>query len=465
MAYIGLTPKETLLISSQQTFTGDGSNRSFTLDRSVGTENDIQVQVGNTLQIPTTDYTATGTALTFGAGAVPADSSSITVVYRAGSLQTVTLDTTSFQAGSEGSPTINHVSQNSTGIYFPSTSRLGFVTNGNKRVEINNSITASSTTTGALQVAGGVGITQKLYVGDTVYATSTTTSTSTSSGSLVVSGGAGIAENLFVGGDMQVTGDFIVNGTFTTTSSDSLAVTDPFIFVASTNAGDSVDQGLVGQYNDGANTRHTGIFRDVTDGKWKLFDNLIPEPTTTVDTTDSTYSAADFVLGNLEITASTASTNTSSGALIVTGGAAVGGNLNVGGSGSLTATTAFYADLAEKYTADADYEPGTVLMFGGDAEVTLCDTDACKKVAGVVSTRPAHLMNAGLEGDHVIDLALSGRVPCKVKGPVAKGDMMVSAGGGYARAEANPSIGSVIGKALESTDAEQSTIEVVVGRL
>ena len=157
----------------QQIFTGDGSNRSFVLDRSVGTENDIQVQVGNTLQIPTTDYTATGTALTFGAGSVPADSSAITVVYRAGALQTVVLDTTSFQAGSEGSPTINHVSQNTTGIYFPSTSRIGFVTNGNKRVEINNSITASSTTTGAFQVTGGMGVTQRLYVGGIVNCTST----------------------------------------------------------------------------------------------------------------------------------------------------------------------------------------------------------------------------------------------------------------------------------------------------
>ena len=74
-------------------------------------------------------------------------------------------------------------------------------------------------------------------------------------------------------------------------------------------------------------------------------------------------------------------------------------------------------------------------------------------------------MNAGLEGAHVIDLALSGRVPCKVKGPVAKGDMMVSAGGGYARAEENPSMGTVIGKALENNDKDEATIEVVVGRL
>ena len=298
----------------------------------------------------------------------------------------------------------------------------------------------------------------------TFRATAGSVSSSTSSGALVVTGGAGVGGNLFVGGDMQVAGDFVVNGTFTTTSTDSLAVSDPFVFVGDGNAGDSLDLGFVVEYTDGQ-SRYGGIFRDVTDQKFKLFDNLQVEPTTTVDTTDSTFAYSDLVLANLEVTASTSSTNTSTGALIITGGCAVGENLNVGGTADVTATAAKYADLAEKYTADADYEPGTVVMFGGDAEVTLCDTDACKKVAGVVSTKPAHLMNAGLEGAHVIDLALSGRVPCKVKGPVAKGDMMVSAGGGYARAEQNPTLGSVIGKALEDNDNEEATIEVVVGRL
>jgi len=77
-----------------------------------------------------------------------------------------------------------------------------------------------------------------------------------------------------------------------------------------------------------------------------------------------------------------------------------------------TATTARYADLAEKYSADADYEPGTVLHFGGEAEVTLCDTDMCRKVAGVVTTAPAHLMNSEL-GGVAAAIALQGRVPCK----------------------------------------------------
>jgi len=61
-------------------------------------------------------------------------------------------------------------------------------------------------------------------------------------------------------------------------------------------------------------------------------------------------------------------------------------------------------------------------------------------------------------------VALVGRVPCKVQGPVAKGDMMVSAGNGKARAEADPKVGAVIGKALEDFNGEEGVIEVVIGK-
>jgi hypothetical protein len=74
-------------------------------------------------------------------------------------------------------------------------------------------------------------------------------------------------------------------------------------------------------------------------------------------------------------------------------------------------------------------------------------------------------MNNGLEGEHVVSVALLGRVPCRVQGPVARGDMMVSAGNGAARAEANPKLGGVIGKALENFDGVDGVIEVVVGRI
>jgi hypothetical protein len=128
------------------------------------------------------------------------------------------------------------------------------------------------------------------------------------------------------------------------------------------------------------------------------------------------------------------------------------------------ATSAQYADLAEKYTADAVYTPGTVLVFGGTAEVTVNAVEGDRKVAGVVSTNPSYIMNGGLEADHVATVALTGRVPTFVVGPVRKGDLMVAAGLGRARAEADPRVGSVIGKALEDFDGAEGTIEVVVGR-
>ena len=130
-----------------------------------------------------------------------------------------------------------------------------------------------------------------------------------------------------------------------------------------------------------------------------------------------------------------------------------------------TSTTATHADLAEWYAADAYYEPGTVLVFGGDQEVTLAIGINDVRVAGVVSTTPAHVMNAGIDAKYATQMALSGRVPTLVVGAVAKGDMMVSAGGGRAKACAEPRLGSVIGKALQDHAGGQGTIEIVVGRV
>jgi hypothetical protein len=87
-----------------------------------------------------------------------------------------------------------------------------------------------------------------------------------------------------------------------------------------------------------------------------------------------------------------------------------------------------------------------------------------QQVAGVVSTQPAYLMNNGISGDNITPVALLGRVPCKVRGPIKKGDMLVSAGEGHARAEQIPQVGSVIGKALEDFTEDRGVIEVVVGR-
>lgn len=141
------------------------------------------------------------------------------------------------------------------------------------------------------------------------------------------------------------------------------------------------------------------------------------------------------------------------------------GNIVTGGVFQGTATSAQYADLAENYQGDAAYEPGTVLMFGGSEEVTMAEADT-RAVAGVVSTAPAYLMNSGLETENVATIALQGRVPCRVIGAVRKGDMMVSAGDGKAKASADPKLGQVIGKALEDApEGFDGVIEVVIGRM
>ena len=123
-----------------------------------------------------------------------------------------------------------------------------------------------------------------------------------------------------------------------------------------------------------------------------------------------------------------------------------------------TATQAQYADLAEIYTTDQPYEVGTVVEFGGDKEITIATEDSTA-VAGVISTDPAFLMN---KDEHGLPVALRGRVPCKVKGKVKKGQLMVSAGDGFAKASTNPMYGSLIGKALENFDGEEGVIEVVI---
>lgn len=127
-------------------------------------------------------------------------------------------------------------------------------------------------------------------------------------------------------------------------------------------------------------------------------------------------------------------------------------------------TSAQYADLAENYSADAYYEPGTVLEFGGAREVTIAG-EGTRKVAGIVSTNPGYLMNSNCAAEFSVPLALQGRVMCKVKGPISKGDMMISAGNGFAKSCDEPKIGSVIGKALEDFAGDEGLIEVVVGRL
>lgn len=123
-----------------------------------------------------------------------------------------------------------------------------------------------------------------------------------------------------------------------------------------------------------------------------------------------------------------------------------------------------YADLAELYTPDAPYQPATVVVFGGDNEITVCSEFACSSVAGVVSSNPAYVMNAMLENG--IPIALRGRVPVRVVGQVKKGDLLVTAdipGCGVSVGRDATFGKAVFAKSLENKEYnEEGIIEAVV---
>jgi hypothetical protein len=132
---------------------------------------------------------------------------------------------------------------------------------------------------------------------------------------------------------------------------------------------------------------------------------------------------------------------------------------------NVTAASALYADIAERYEADAVYEPGTVLVLGGDKEVTISTIQGDTSVAGIVSTNPAYMLNseAGTDETHPY-IALKGRVPCKVLGAISKGDLLVTSNmPGYAcTIGPDDSTAAVIGKALEDFAGPFGVIEVKV---
>ena len=159
-----------------------------------------------------------------------------------------------------------------------------------------------------------------------------------------------------------------------------------------------------------------------------------------------------------------------------TGNFTVSGDITANG-GDMTATrfngeatTAKYADLAERYEADAEYDEGTVMMFGGEKEVTAAEGHGCDRLAGVVSMKPAYLMNgeAGDDASHPA-IALQGRVPVKTMGSVKKGDIMVAADNkGHAIAwkeDHDPKMTAYIGIAIKDKLEEgEGMVEVKVGK-
>jgi hypothetical protein len=284
----------------------------------------------------------------------------------------------------------------------------------------------------------------------------TTASTNTTNGALIVDGGAGIAGNINAG---NVTATNLT-GTLLTASQTNITAVG------------NITTGTWNATTIATNRGGTGLtsFNHVTNGS-AVFTSGTNTLTTGVLPVSGGGTGTNSVTGTGSVVLNISpgfSTSISTPSIINNGTNGVG-NIGASGQGFNTvfarATSAQYADLAEVYTSDRNYIPGTVVVFGGTSEVTVSLTSHDPSVAGVVSTNPAYLMNDSVEG---IPVALQGRVPCRVLGPVVKGDRVVTSDvrGVAERLDMSKyQPGCIIGKTLDSVpDGEIATIEVVVGR-
>ena len=232
----------------------------------------------------------------------------------------------------------------------------------------------------------------------------------------------------------------------TVVHNDSYSGGGPFRYLR-IKEGSTYDGAMLQIYLDSASSGwQVYMYENINSAGWVLV-NAVPDGTN--PGTVSSFAALTTVAAQVDLDAGTMATTGNMTAVNFLG----------------TASSAKYADLAEKYIADAEYAPGTVLVFGGDAEVTISTSAHDSSVAGVVSTDPAYLMNSDAEG---VELALTGRVPCKVLGPVKKGTVLVTSDvPGTAMAIDNTKYvpGCVIGKSMGVlADGEIGIIEIAVGR-
>ena len=290
--------------------------------------------------------------------------------------------------------------------------------------------------------SGGTGITYNSTSGaisltDTGYITGVTAGTGLSGGA--TSGTAtlnvsGLTVAEFAGSAIQISSESYVDNN--TSLMTSAAISDKIeSYGYSTTVGDitavTAGSGLTGGATSGGATLNVGSGSYI----------VVAADTVSVDATSANSAS--------KVVARDASGNFSAGVI------------------TATATSARYADLAENYVADANYDAGTVLIIGGEHEVSTTEEAGSYKAVGVVSTNPAHLMNAECEGEHVVAVALRGRIPCKVLGNINKGDVLVTSDlPGHAMVAANPQTLSplqIIGRALETkTDAQPGVIEILV---
>jgi hypothetical protein len=187
-------------------------------------------------------------------------------------------------------------------VTLPSTTSIGTVSA--TEVGYLDGVTSAIQT----QLDGKADLSGDTFTGN-VAISATTPSTSTTTGALVIAGGLGTGDSAYIGGNLVISGDFTVNGTTTTVNATDLAITDPLIYIGEGNNANSSDLGMVASFNDGT-YQHAGLVRDSSDAKWKLFKGVTDEPTTTINFTQGSldalavgaFEASSAVIGNVSNT-------------------------------------------------------------------------------------------------------------------------------------------------------------------
>lgn len=341
---------------------------------------------------------------------------------------------------------------------------------GNTLSIIGNVIGSNLLTAGNVSATGTISSNTSVLVNGTISASGNITSGNITT-TIVTATGNVQASNLRTAGLISATGNLTAN-----TANLGNSVTANFFIGSGANLSNIQGSNVVGDVvaanvsyfanitlTSNANALAYLPFVNTTAGNA----NLISDSSLTYNASSKVLSApalsitGNIVAGNLNV-----QTGTFTGRNLSTGANTTQGNIT--GNWILTAGSllrATYADLAEYYAADSDILPGTVVEFGGIAEIRRCDTPMSTRVAGVVSTNPAYVMNSMIGADYPVQVALQGRVPVKVTGLISKGDMLVSAGNGLAKSESTPVTGSVLGKALQDFSGVEGIIEIAVGRL
>ena len=357
----------------------------------------------------------------------------------------------------------------STGSY---TTGFGSVT-GNV---IGGNLRTAGQTSATGNITGG-----NIITGGAVSATGVVSATANVTGGNLVTAGLATVTGNITGGNITTAGLITATGNIRGGNVVSVAAVSGVSIVASGNvdSGNLRTSGLVsatGNITSAANVAGTffiGNGSQLTGLNAAVSVTKIVNGTSNVDIGASGGNVSFTVGGTanvLVVDTSTLYANVVSvNSIAKTGSNGVG---NIGSSGSYfnqvfaTATTALYADVAERFAADEILEPGTVVELGGINEITRATTDLSENVFGVISTRPAYTMNGGAGDDDTHPkVAMTGRVPVKVIGCVRKGDRLVSAGNGIARAakSGEATAFNVIGRSLgDKTTLESGTVEAIV---